>query len=38
MYTYDVINDAVVYTLRDILASNKDPYIVKVTLQADVLH
>jgi len=37
-YFYDTINKTVVYTLRDTLSSDKDPYIVQTTLQVNVLH
>ncbi len=37
-YFYDATNQTVVYTLRDMLSTEKDPYIAQITLQVNVLH
>jgi hypothetical protein len=37
-YFYNATQKAVVYTLRDALASDTDPYIIQAVVQVDILH
>ena len=37
-YIYDTINKTVVYTLRDVLDTDQDPYILQATVQVNLLH
>jgi len=37
-YTYDTTNKTVVYTLRDVLDTDQDPYILQATVQVNLLH
>ena len=37
-YVYDIINKTVVYTLRDVLDTDQDPYIIQATVQVNLLH